>query len=130
MSITEKNLQVVGTTLFLALTMVATGCHTSGRTTGQAVNDTLLAHEVNHALGRDPVLKYPDVKVSVFNSNAQLTGFVDTDEQRARAAQIAAGVPGVIQVVNEITIKPTPTGRAQIHDVAPPNIPSQAPPPK
>ena len=41
---------------------------------------------------------------------------VETEEQRKQAAEIAAGVPGVRQVVNEIMLKPTPTGRATIRD--------------
>jgi len=64
------------------------------------------------------------VHVHVYNGNAQLTGFVDTEEQRTRAAELAAGVQGVTQVINEITIKPSPTGRAQIRDVSrDPNLP-------
>ncbi len=131
MSMTENKLRVLGTTLAVALVVITTGCHSTGRTTGQAVNDKMLAFNVNRALGRDPVLKFPDVKVNVYNANAQLTGFVDNDEQRNRAAQIAAGVPGISQVINEITIKPAPTGRAKIHDVPQPNLPSPdtTPPP-
>lgn len=111
------NLKTFGAATVLALTIGATGCHSTDRTTGEAINDKMTAYNVNHALGTDPVLKYPDVKVNVYNGNAQLTGFVDTDEQRTRAAEIASRVPGVTQVINEITIKPAPTGRAAIHDV-------------
>jgi hypothetical protein len=77
----------------------------------------MTAVNVDHALNKDAVLKYPDVHVTVFNGNAQLSGFVNTEEQRTRAAEIAAGVQGVSQVINEITLKPAPTGRAQIQDV-------------
>jgi len=129
MSMTEKKLRLLGGTLFLAATLGVTGCSSTGRTTSQTINDTMLAHNVNSALGHDAVLKFPDVKVNVYNATAQLSGFVDTDEQRTRAAQLAADVPGITQVVNEITIKPTPTGRAQIHDVPQPNLPVQSPPP-
>lgn len=96
----------------------------------------MTAFNVNHALGSDQVLKYPDVKVNVYNGNAQLTGFVDSEQQRTRAAEIASKVPGVTQVINEITIKPTPTGRgAAIRDVGrgveatpPPNEAQPLPP--
>ncbi len=90
----------------------------------------MTSYNVNHALNTDPVLKYPDVKVTVYNGNAQLTGFVDTDEQRARAAELASRVPGVTQVINEITIKPAPTGRAAIRDVGRGVDANQAPPPQ
>ena len=113
----NKNLRMAGTAAILALIVGVTGCQSSGdRSTGQAINDKMTAMDVNSALNHDPVLKFPDVKVSVYNGTAQLTGFVDNDEQRDRAAQIAAGVKGVSQVVNEITMKPMPTGRATIQD--------------
>ena len=76
----------------------------------------MTSHDVKKALARAPIYKYDDVKANVFNGNVQLTGFVETEEQRKQAAEIAAGVPGVRQVVNEIMLKPTPTGRATIRD--------------
>lgn len=130
MRIQTRSVRVFGITGLLALVLGVTGCHTTGRTTGQVINDKMTAFNVNHALDKDPVLKYPDVKVSVYNGTAQLTGFVNTDEQRTKAAEIAAGVQGVRQVINEISIKPPePTGRAEIHNMAPQNAPPQEPPP-
>ena len=130
------SLKTLGATALLALVVGASGCHSHDRTTGQTINDKMTTYNIGHALGSDPVLKYPDVKVNVYNGNAQLTGFVDSEEQRTRAAEIASKVPGVTQVINEITIKPTPTGRgAAIRDVGhgvqatpPPNEVQPAPP--
>src|SRR5690349_8863950 len=129
MRIQKNSLRVLGTTALLALGLGVTGCHTTDRTAGQAINDKMTAFNVRHELDRDPVLKYPDVKVNVYNGTAQLTGFVNTDEQRTKAAEIAANVQGVRQVINEITTKPQPTGRAEIHNMAPQNVPPQEPPP-
>ena len=116
MRVTAKILQSIGATALLALMVGVTGCHSTDRSTGQAINDKMTSFNVDRALSSDPVLKFPDVKVHVYNGTAQLSGFVDSDAQRARAAEIAAGVQGVTQVINEISIKPTPTGRAAIHD--------------
>ncbi len=111
------SLKTLGATALLAAGIGLTGCHSQDRSTGQAINDKMIGFNIDRALGNDQVLKYPDVHVHVYNGNAQLTGFVNTEEQRTRAAEIAAGVQGVTQVINEIRIKPTPTGRAQIRDV-------------
>jgi hyperosmotically inducible protein len=119
MRLTMNGLRVFGTSALLALVIGSAGCRSSSdRTTGQAINDKMIAYNVNRKLADDAVLKYPDVKVTVYNGNAQLTGFVDTEEQRVRAAELASAVPGVTQVINEITLKPTPTGRAAIRDVS------------
>lgn len=101
---------------FVALTLGLTGCHTGGRTMGQAVNDRMTAHDVKAALSDSPVYKFEDVKPQVFDGRVELTGFVQTHQQRQQAANIAAGVKGVREVVNDIEIMPTPTGRAQIRN--------------
>lgn len=130
MRLNAKTFRSLGIASLLALVVGASGCRSEGgRTAGQTINDKMTAYNVNRALDRDPVVKFPDVKVNVYNGNAQLTGFVNTEQQRARAAEIAAGVQGVTQVLNEIAIKPEPTGRATIRDVNPESAPTQAPPP-
>jgi hypothetical protein len=48
-----------------------------------------------------------------------LSGFVNTNEQKRNAEQIAQSIPGVNRVVNEITIVPqtaTPTSRGGAND--------------
>lgn len=46
-----------------------------------------------------------DVQYRVKNHNVTLTGHVDSEDKRARAETVAAGVPDVAQVVNELQIK-------------------------
>jgi len=93
------------------------GCRsTPDRTASQVMSDRSTAHQVKKAPARAPIFKYPDMTATALNGTVQLTRFVDTVEQRMQAAQIASGVKGVNQVINEIMIKPTPTGRASIRD--------------
>ncbi len=99
-----------------ALTLGLTGCHTAGRTMGQAFNDRMTAHDVKAALSDSPVYKFEDVKPAVFDGKVELTGFVQTQQQREQAANIASGVKGVREVVNDLMITPTPTGRAHIQN--------------
>jgi hypothetical protein len=115
----QLTIGTLGTTCLLALALAGAGCNSPGRSTGQAINDKMTAHSVKSALGDDPVYKYDDVDVKVYEGNAQLTGFVNSDRQRTRAAEIASHVQGVNQVINEITIKPTPTGPATIRNMEP-----------
>jgi hypothetical protein len=135
MRIITHSVRIVGSSIFLALVIAATGCRSSGdRSAGQTINDKMTSFNVGHALGTDSVFKYPDVQVHVYNGSAQLSGFTDTEEQRTRAAQIASGVQGVREVINEITLKPQPTGRAAIRDTttapAPEPAPTAPPPPR
>ena len=42
----------------------------------------------------------------------QLSGFVGTDDQKTKAAELARNVDGVREVINNISLKPTATGAA------------------
>jgi hypothetical protein len=100
----------------LALGVVGCQHGTADRTSGQVKNDRQIASNVEDDLKDAPTFKFPDVKANVYKSSVQLTGFVETEEQRQRAAEIASRVPGVTQVINNILIKYVPTGRATIRD--------------
>jgi len=84
-----------------------TGCAgTSTRqSTGEYVDDAAITAKVKTALVKDPVVKAMQVDVTTFKGNVQLSGFVDTAEQKARAGQVAGTVQGVTNVTNNITVK-------------------------
>ncbi len=96
--------------------LVIVGCSTPDRTASQVFNDKMTAHRVKKDLAKAPIFKYPDVAVNSFNGTVQLNGFVDTEEQRIQAADIASRTKGVHQVINDIMIKPMATGRATVRD--------------
>jgi hyperosmotically inducible protein len=97
-----------------------TGCSTwqqktSERSEGRMVDDRKIASNIKSELRAEPVYKFSDVGVRTFNGVVQLNGFVNTEEQKRRAGEIAQSVPGVVQVENNISLKSnsgyTPTGR-------------------
>lgn len=75
------------------------------QSTGEFVDDATITTKVKAAFVRDPIVKVLQVDVTTFKGDVQLSGFVDTSEQKTRAAQIAEGVPGVRSVTNNITVK-------------------------
>ncbi len=98
--------------LALPAVVALTGCKTSdrgNRTSGQYMDDKALTEKVSSALERDPQYKLETVEVSTFGGNVQLSGWVNTQEQKNRAGDIARGVAGVRQVENNISIKPNLT---------------------
>ena len=83
------------------------------RSAGRRVDDTHITRQVETELRNEPVYKFTDVDVKTFDGVVQLSGFVNTDEQKRRAGEMAQRIPGVSQVVNNITLKPqapSPTG--------------------
>ena len=107
----------------MSAVMALTGCEMlshhnseSDRTAGRALDDKTITSAVKHDLNREPVYKFNGVDVKTFDGVVQLSGFVDTQDQKQRAEDIAKRSEGVTQVVNNITLKPennnmTPTGQ-------------------
>jgi hypothetical protein len=104
---------------FVGIGIVAlSGCmSTPDRSAGRVLDDKMIANKVKSALNNTPVYKFDDVKVATYKGIVQLSGFVDTDDQKRKAEDVAKRVDWVRDVVNNISIKPhdeipTPTGHA------------------
>jgi len=98
-------------TLGTGVAAFTTGCAGTATqaSTGEYIDDRATTAKVKAAMVRDPIVKALDVNVDTFRSVVQLSGFVETEEQKARAGQIAAGVQGVQSVQNNITLRTTAT---------------------
>jgi osmotically-inducible protein OsmY len=89
----------------LALLPVGCAGTATRESTGEYVDDAGITTKVKTAFVRDPIVKALDVKVETFKGVVQLSGFVDTPDQKTRAEQIARNTPGVQSVKNNISIK-------------------------
>ena len=117
MKTTFTTVTLLGAAGIVAGTLVLAGCASDRtRNMGQVISDREVAGSVEKQLDRDPTYKYKDVKVNVYEGNVQLSGFVQTQDQRRQAADLAAHAPGARQVINDILIQPMPTGPATIRN--------------
>jgi len=66
--------------------------------------DQALALKINTALRRDRYLAYRNVRADARHGQAVLTGTVLTDFEKAHAAIVAGGVPGVKTVKNRLLV--------------------------
>ena len=85
-----------------------TGCSTGTQykqSTGEYIDDHTISSQVKKALGQDPQFKYDQVNVTTFKGTVQLSGFVNTREQKSRAGELAKKVDAVKEVQNNITVK-------------------------
>src|SRR5476649_494037 len=95
----------LSTLLIGANVALFTGCAatTTKESTGEFVDDSSITTKVKAAFVKDETVKARDVSVETFKGVVQLSGFVNTPEEKARAGQVAAGVTGVRSVENSIT---------------------------
>ena len=91
----------------VSLASFTTGCAGDeySRSTGQTFDDAGTTARVKSALLDDSQVSGMDVKVDTFRGTVQLTGFVDTPQQKQRAEEIARSADGVQFVKNDIMVK-------------------------
>jgi hyperosmotically inducible periplasmic protein len=101
---------LLAASLLAAPLLITSGCAGTAtrQSTGEFVDDSAITAKVKTELIKDPVVKARQVEVETFKGTVQLSGFVDTDEQKARAAEIARTITGVTEVRNNISVKTTP----------------------
>jgi hyperosmotically inducible protein len=91
----------------LALGGIFAGC-ASTRTsdsTGEYVDDTVITAKVKSALLGDEAVKSFAVSVETVKQVVQLSGFVNTADQKSAAGKDAWAVPGVKDVRNNLIVK-------------------------
>ena len=96
--------------LLLAAVMSSTmvvGCTSTPtqQSTGQAIDDGVVTAKVKAKLIEDPVTKAHQINVDTFKGTVQLSGFVETDEARTRALQLARDVDGVKKVKDAMEVR-------------------------
>lgn len=97
-------------TLLLAVAAALTtlvGCTATPQreSAGQYLDDTAITAKIKAAIFNEPSLKSAEVKVETFKGVVQLSGFVNSQADIARAAAVAGGVSGVKSVKNDMRLK-------------------------
>ena len=78
---------------------------TSDTTVGEKIDDGIITTKIKAKLIDESGLNSTDIAVVTRDGEVQLSGFADNQAQIDRAAEIARGVVGVKNVINELSIK-------------------------
>jgi len=91
----------------LPISIGLTGCAgtATSESTGEDIDNTAITARIKKAFASDELVRARDVKVESFRGTVQLSGFVDTAEQKERAESLAKAIPGVKAVENNIIVK-------------------------
>jgi len=73
-------------------------------TVGESFDDSVLTVRVKAALVAEPSTKARQISVETLHGVVQLSGFVDSGEERAKAGSVARGITGVTDVHNDLAI--------------------------
>ena len=89
------------------LPMTWMGCASTAtrESTGEYIDDSTITAKVKAALVKDPVVSALAVNVKTYKGVVQLSGFVNTADEKTQAEQVARGVYGVKSVANSLIVK-------------------------
>lgn len=93
---------------FLAVTLVSVvGCAStsSQEGTGEYIDDAVITTKVKAAIFNEPTLKSAEINVETFKGVVQLSGFVNSQADINKAAELARSVKGVTSVKNDMRVK-------------------------
>jgi len=85
----------------------------SGKTAGQTVSDASISTAVQSKLTADRISNFTRVDVDTERGTVNLSGVVQSAEQKARASELARQVNGVKRVNNNLQVQdqPAKTGK-------------------
>ena len=91
----------------LALVTLFMGCAATRthESTGGYVDDTAITTKVKAEILGESSLKSLQINVKTFKGTVQLSGFVDSQQNATKAAEIARSVNGVKDVENDLIVK-------------------------
>jgi osmotically-inducible protein OsmY len=100
-----RRIVIAAAVLVLASYIVACSGSNVRRSTGEYMDDKMIAASVKTDLATDPITKATQIEVEVFKGVVQLSGFVDSKEAQTRAGEIARKVKGVVDVKNNTLLR-------------------------
>lgn len=93
---------------FLVILLVSLlGCASTPKKegTGEYVDDSVITAKVKAEIFKDASLKSSEINVETFKGVVQLSGFVNSEADIARAVEVARSVKGVVSVKDDMRVK-------------------------
>lgn len=105
----KRTFTTAGAFALTALLMSA-GCSATRtqKTAGETIDDGVITARVKVALIDNPTTKARQINVDTHQGVVQLQGFVDTNEEKMAATDVARSVSGGQSVRNDLEVKHSP----------------------
>lgn len=72
---------------------------------GSYIDDTTITTRVKARMAEDPAVSAMSIQVETLKGTVQLSGFAKNSTERSAAEKLAASVPGVTAVRNDIVVR-------------------------
>jgi hyperosmotically inducible protein len=111
-----RKLAIAGLAALGLLGALAAAADETKRSFGEYADDKVVLSKVKSALVSDDTTDAGEINVEVHKGIVQLNGFVDSEKEKARAAEVAQAVSGVKGVENNLAIKQGKHTAGQVMD--------------
>lgn len=91
--------------IILMLSLLGCASTATKEGTGEYVDDAVITSKVKAEIFKDETLKSAEINVETFKGVVQLSGFVNSQEDINKAAEVARTVKGVTSVKNDMRVK-------------------------
>jgi len=120
----------VSVLILSGLLLMSSSLLMAGPQSSQDTDDSAITTAIQAKLFQDPALKTQDIRVSTQDGVVTLTGTVDTQLQQSAVDRIASMEPGVVKVVDSLTVNAsaaTTPANVEHSQPAPTSAPSEPP---
>jgi osmotically-inducible protein OsmY len=102
-----KQLKYFSAFLMTLALLFSLGCASTSTKegSGEYVDDSVITTKVKAAIFNEPNLKTAEINVETFKGVVQLSGFVNSQSDINKAAEVARSVKGVTSVKNDMRLK-------------------------
>lgn len=102
-----KQLKYFSAFLMTLALLFSLGCSSTPKHegSGEYVDDSVITTKVKAAIFNEPNLKTAEINVETFKGVVQLSGFVNSQSDINKAAEVARSVKGVTSVKNDMRLK-------------------------
>ena len=102
-----KHLKYLSTLVLVVAFSSMLGCASTSNHegTGEYIDDSVITTKVKAAVLNEPSLKTTEVNVETYKGIVQLSGFVTSEADISKAAELARSIKGVAYVKNDMRLK-------------------------
>ncbi len=96
------------TTLLVSIALISlAGCASTPKSegTGEYIDDAVITSKVKAEILKEPTLKSREINVESFKGAVQLSGFVSSKSDIAKAIEVTRSVKGVKSVKDDMLVK-------------------------
>lgn len=105
----KRSFMLISAATLMGALLAVGGCASTStqRSAGQTIDDGVITAKVKAELIDNDIVEAGEVNVNTYRGVVQLSGFVDSNDEKSQATKAAQSVEGVKEVRNDLEVQGT-----------------------